>query len=351
MEGQSNRAIGLWESWHQKQAMLESVFGSGIAGELEKEKFEFLSAGMGRIAPGASADERLVLAMLRKTTARLERQLHPNPVVRVLYRLKSLIYDGPLQAARLKQLKADNVSSLSRELGSMGIDADKLGLDKKLDFESPVVNIGIASPYGTDHNFKVNLHLVKDQAGAYELKGYNVELNDTVNPENNRSYTFDTALGINTREAANLLQGRAVMKHYQMGANRMASKWMQLDFKQLTTEGKPLLKEMGADYEFNIRQQITGLASALEKWDLTSSRVLDGLEKGNQIALKQVTGETVYLEANAIDKELLIRDGQQKPVKLESLARDRKTQLEQKPKEMKLAKTRSKKEEQSLAIS
>lgn len=351
MEGQRNRAIGLWESWHQKQGMLESVFGSGIAAELDREKFEFLSAGIARITPGASADEKLVLAMLRKTTARLEKQLYPNPVLRVLRRIKSLVYDRPVQAARLKQLKADNISSLSRDLGSVGIDADKLGLDRRLDFESPVVNMGIASPYGTDHNFKVNLHLLKDQEGAYELKGYTAELKDMVNPENSRSYTFEAALGINTREAANLLQGRAVLKHYQIGANRMASKWVQLDFKQLTTEGKPLLKEMGADYEFNIRQQITGVASALEKWDLTSSRVLDGLEKGNQIALKQVTGETVYLEANAIGKELLIRDGQQKPVQLESLTKSRKAQLERKLKEIKLSKTRSKKQEQSLGVS
>jgi hypothetical protein len=351
MEGGINRAIGLWESWHQKQSMLESVFGAGIAGELDKEKFQFLSAGIARIITGASADEKLVLAMLKKTTARLEKQLYPNPVLRVLRRLKSLVYDRPVQASRLKQLKADNISSLSRELGSIGIDADKLSLDKKLDFESPVVNIGVASPYGTDHNYKVNLHLEKDQAGAYELKGFTAELKNAINPESSRSYKFDAVLGINTREAANLLQGRAVLKHYQIGANRMASKWVQLDFKQLTAERKPLLKEMGADYEFNIRQQVTGIASALEKWDLTSSRVLDGLEKGNQIALKQVTGETVYLEANAIGKELLIRDGQQKPVQLESLAKDRKAQLEQKPKEMKLTKTRSKKQGQSLSIS
>jgi hypothetical protein len=351
MEGAINRAIGLWESWHQKQSMLESVFGSGIAGELDKEKLQFLSAGIARITPGASADEKLVLAMLKKTAARLEKQLYPNPVLRVLRRLKSLMYDRPIQVARLKQLKADNISSLSRDLSSVGIDADKLGLDRKLDFESPVVDMKIASPYGTDHNFKVNLHLMKDQTGAYELKGYTAELKDTVNPQNSRSYRFDAELGINTREAANLLQGRAVLKHYQMGANRMASKWIQLDFKQLTPEGKPLLKEMGADYEFNIRQQITSIASALEKWDLTSSRVLDGLEKGNQIVLKQVTGETAYLEANAIDKQVLIRDSRQKPVKLESLAAERKPPAEKRTKELKLTKARNVKQGQSLAVS
>jgi len=351
MEGQKNRAIGLWESWHQKQTMLESVFGSGIAAELDKEKFEFLSAGIARITPGANADERLVLAMLSKTTRRLEKQLYPSPVLRVLLKIKSLLYDRPVQAAKFRKLKTENMESLSRSLSSIGINADQLNLDKKLDFESPSLDLAIVSPYGTDHNFKINLHMQRNELGAYELKGYTAELKDSLNAEKSRSYRFDATMGVNMRETVNLLQGRAVMKHYHTSENRMGSKWLQLDFKRLTAEGKPLLKEMGADYEFNIRQQVTGIASTLEKWDLTSSRVLDGLEKGNQIVLKQVSGETAYLEANAIERQVLIRDSQQKPVKLESLAAERKSPAEKRTKELKLTKARNAKQGQSLAVS
>jgi uncharacterized protein YcaQ len=206
MEGQSNRAIGLWESWHQKQNMLESVFGSGVAAELDKEKFQFLSAGTARIIPGASADEKLVLAMLKKTTSRLEKQLYPNPVLRVLRRLKSLVYDWPMQAANLKRLKSENIVSLSRELGSIGVNAAKLNLERRLDVESPRLDIAMVSPYGTDHNFEVKLHMEKNHSGAFQLNGYTAVLTDPVNPEQSRSYIFDVALGVNTREAANPLQ-------------------------------------------------------------------------------------------------------------------------------------------------
>jgi len=349
MEGAINRAIGLWESWHQKQTMLESVFGSGIAGELDKEKFEFLSAGVARIASGASPDEKLVLAMLRKTTTRLEKQLYPNPVMRVLRRLKSLVYDRPVQAARLKQLKADNIASLSSELGSIGVDPEKLNLDKRLDFESPGLDIAMISPYGTDHNFQVKLHMEKNDSGAYQLNGYTAMLKDPANPENSSSYTFDAASGVNAREAAKLLQGRAVLKHYQIGNNRMGSKWLQLDLKNLSIDGKPVLKEMGADYEFNISQQVTQIASALEKWELTSARVLDGLEKGNQVVLKGGNGETTLLEVDAIDKKVVLRNEQGKAVPLESVVSAKKTQLE-KPKSLKLSKSRKKEQSQSLAV-
>ncbi len=349
MEGQRNRAIGLWESWHQKQTMLESVFGSGISADLDREKFEFLSAGIARIAPGASADEKLVLAMLSKTTARLEKQLYPNPVLRVLRKLKALVYDRPVQAARLAKLKAENIGLLSTELGRIGVNPDKLDLAKRLDDESPRLDIAMVSPYGTDHNFQVKLHMEKNDSGAYQLNGYTATLKDPANPEKSRSYTFDAASGVNAREAANLLQGRAVLKHYQIGDNRMGSKWMQLDFKNLSVEGKPVLKEMGADYEFNIRQQVTKIASALEKWELTSARVLDGLEKGNQIVLKGVGGETTYLEVDAIGKAVSLKNEQGKPVPLESVVSARKTRLE-KPKSLKLTKSRKKEQSQSLTV-
>jgi hypothetical protein len=349
MEGGINRAIGLWESWHQKQEMLESVFGSGIAAELNREKFEFLSAGVARISPGASADEKLVLAMLKKTTTRLEKQLYPNPVLRVLRRLKSLVYDRPVQTAKLRQLKAENIASLSAELGSIGVNPERLNLEKRLDFESPKLDIAMVSAYGADHNFQMKLHMEKIDSEAYQLNGYTAMLKDPVNPENSRSYTFDAASGINAREAAKLLQGRSVLKHYQIGENRMGSKWLQLDFKNLDMEGKPVLKEMGADYEFNIRQQVTKIASALEKWELTSARVLDGLEKGNQVVLKGVGGEATFLEANAIDKQVVLRNEQGKPVAVESLVSAKKTQLE-KTKSLKLNQSRKKEQGQSLSV-
>lgn len=349
MEGQKNRAIGLWESWHRKQDMLESVFGSGVASELDKEKLKFLSAGLARISPGASADEKLVLAMLKKTTSRLEKQLYPNPVLRVLRRIKTLVYDRPIQAARLRQLKTDNISSLSLELGKIGVYPEKLDLEKRLDYESPRLDMAMSSPYGTDHNLQMTLHMERHDSGAYQLNGYTAVLKDPVNPEKSKSYTFDASSGVNAREAVNLLQGRAVLKHYQVGENRMGSKWLQLDFKNLDVNGKPVLKEMGADYEFNIRQQVTKVASALEKWELTSARVLEGLEKGNQIVLKGLDGETTYLVADAIGKVVLLKNEQGKPVSVESMIPAKKAQLE-KPKSLKLTRSRKKEQGQSLMI-
>lgn len=336
MNTQVNRAILLWENWQEKQAMLEGVFGQGVGADLVKQKLDFLNQGINRISVGATPDEKLVLDLIKKTTKRMEKQLYPNLVARTLRRMKNLFYDRPRQASKLKKQKAENVVSLDRTLSGLGLNSKKLNLEKVLDFEQKKINVDLVAPYGTDHNFGVRLQLEKDSSGQYQLHGYTATLKDPLNPEQNRSFTFDSALGINAREAANLLQGRAVLKHYQIGANRMASKWVQLDFKNLTQEGKPQMKEMPGDYEFNIRQEATKIAIELNKPELADVKALNGMEAGNQIALKQVNGETTYLEANPLNKEITIRNDQQQPITMDPYKKQKEAALKLKHAQVKV---------------
>jgi len=338
MSRQVNRAIILCENWQDKMIMLEEVFGKGIEKDIAKQQYDFLQQGINRIAKGASPDEKLVLDMVRKTVNKLEKKLYPNPVIRTLRRLKTVLYDRPVQVAKLKKLKTENLASLNDTLGGLGLNPDKLNLDRKLDFEQAKTSIDLISPWGTN-NYEVKVNFEKDASGQYQMSSYAGMLKDWSNPENNRSYTFDVNLGINAREAANLLQGRAVLKYYQVGENRMASKWMQLDFKNLTPDGKPQLKETPADYDFNLRQEVTRIAEVLNKPELVSNRALNGMEEGNQIALKQLNGKTTYLEANPLNKEIILLNDKQQPITLGQLKKQKEAALKPVPEQ---AKTRTK---------
>ncbi len=356
MNGQVNRAIVLWENWQEKQAMLEGVFGSGISADLNRQKYDFLSQGINRISASPTPDEKMVLELIKKTTGKLEKQLYPNPVIRTLRRLKSLLYDKPIQSAGLKKLKAENVQALQGTFAGLGLNSDKLNLAKLLDFERQKVDIELVSPYGTGQNFSVKPHLEKDASGQYQLQGYTATLKDPQNPEKNRSFTFSAESGINAREAANLLQGRAVMKFEQIGGNRMASKWVQLDFSSPSFDGKPTLKETSADHEYNLRQEVTKIAEVLNKPELASAKVLNGMEQGNQIALKQVSGETSYLEASPLDKRIMILNDKQQPITLEKLKKQKESALKLKPEKViaaskKIQVKKKQQQEQFLGIS
>jgi hypothetical protein len=115
----------------------------------------------------------------------------------------------------------------------------------------------------------------------------------------------------------------------------MASKWVQLDFKNLSSEGKPQMKETPSDYEFNIHQEALKVAVALNKPELSGVKALKGMEQGNQIALKQANGKTSYLEASPLNKEIVIRNEQQQPTTLAQLKKQKEAALKLEPSQIK----------------
>lgn len=321
MNGQVNRAAQLWQNWEEKEKMLREVFGRKPPSEnFNKQRYEFLSRGMDRISKDITPDEKLVLGLIKKATARLEKELYPNRLLRLVRKVKRVLYDKPRAASKLKGMKEDNIRSLNQALSGLGFDAEKLNLNKILDFERREINLNMATSYGVDHNFKVQLHLEKGADGMYQLQGYTGTLKNPNEPDGGKSCRFDAGTNINALEAVNLLQGRAVMKNFQIGENRMASKWVQLD---LASDGKPALKEVDANHEFNIRQEITKVEQVLDKPELYSTKVLRGMEKGNQVALKHVSGGTTYLEADPLAKRILIRNERQQPVTLDKLKKEK----------------------------
>jgi hypothetical protein len=346
MSRQVNRAIVLCENWQDKMIMLEEVFGKGIEKDIAKEQYDFLKTGINRIAKGASPDEKLVLDLIRKTVNKLEKQLYPNPVIRTLRRLKSVLYDQPVQAAKFKKLKTENISALDQTISELGINTDRLGLEHKLDYERSKTAVELVTPWGSA-NYSVKVNFEKDPQGKYQMDSYTGILRDPIHPENTRSYTFEANMGINAREAANLLQGRAILKYYQVSENRMASKWMQLDFKNLSADGKPQLKETPADHDFNLRQEATRIAEVLNKPELASNRAINGMEEGNQIALKQVNGKTTYLQANPLNKEIILLNDRQQPITLGQLKKQKEAALKLVPDQVK-TRTKSIKLEKQL---
>jgi hypothetical protein len=115
----------------------------------------------------------------------------------------------------------------------------------------------------------------------------------------------------------------------------MASKWVQLDFKNLSSEGKPQMKETPSDYEFNIHQEALKVAVTLNKPELSGVKALKGMEQGNQIALKQANGKTSYLEASPLNKEIVIRNEQQQPTTLAQLKKQKEAALKLEPSQIK----------------
>ncbi len=149
MSGQINRAAQLWQNWEQKQQMLKEVFGGdAVAADLSRQKHDFLTQGMHQITR-PSADEKMVLELIGKATGKLEKQLYPNPLIRLLHKVKELVYDQPLRAAKMERQKLGDVFRLETALEKLGIAGSKLDLASALDYQRQSIELNIAAPYGT----------------------------------------------------------------------------------------------------------------------------------------------------------------------------------------------------------
>lgn len=340
-----NRAIALWRNWEAKEKMLLEVFGRDkVAENLWREKLDFLSAGMQRIG-SVTPDEKLVLGLIKKSALRLEKELYPTILKRYAYRVKRMFLDRPIAGFRFRRLKKQNIAGLEKVIDQMGIDTARLNLQRSLDFEKQQVDVSLSSPLSAGNRFEIALHLEKDISGQFQLEGYSAKLSNALNPGSNRSFGFKADLGISSREALNLLQGRAVLKELA-GLDMTERKWLQMDFS--ASAGSPILHEFSAS-GFNLPEQLEKIAGGLNRPELLAVPILRAMEQGNQVVVQHLSGEKVFLEASPLSGKIVLRDEQQRAVTLEKVLKTKAKSVALKP-ELKISRVRQKQQDQSLGI-
>lgn len=110
-----NRAEQLWKNWEERQKELENLAGFGNDHNLsiQKLKYDFLRSGIYRLSSSPLEKEQLCLHVIRSVTAKLEKQLYPNPMIRILHRLKALVYDKPVHLKEFNKQKTENLEQLT----------------------------------------------------------------------------------------------------------------------------------------------------------------------------------------------------------------------------------------------
>jgi len=314
-----NRAAELWRNWEDKQQMLQGVFnGDAVAADLSRQQYDFLTQGMHRInAP--SSDEKMVLELIKRATGKLERKLYPIALIRILHKVKELLYDKPFLSAKMDRVKTNDVFRLKSTLNKMGIAADKLNLPAVLDYQRVAINLKVSSPYGTSGNLELSLHLEKDSSDRYQLDSYTATLKSSSLELQDRSYSFPVSLNVAAKDALNLLEGRAVFKQDE---GKQSGNWLQLDFKSVDQKGQPVLKSYGSDQGFERKKELAVLAGELNRGELSANGIQKGLEAGKQVMIKPVLGDALFIEANPVERGILLKNEKQQPITLTQLKQE-----------------------------
>lgn len=318
MQRNVNRAEQLWKNWEEKEKDLLGLSGTGGETDrtIQKLKYDFLRQGLYRLSVHPSEKEQLYLHVIRSVTAKLEKQLYPNPLIRALHRLKALVYDKPMHLKQFEKQKAENMEQLTGQLKSSGFASFTGKLDNYLDYERAQISIPMTTQLNDKNRMDIALKMERERTGHYRYSEYQASLYR--DGEMQRSYTFPSESRVTATEAANLLEGRPVSKGYQTADGSISQKWVQLDFRG----NEPKLMEFHADYGYDLKKELMAAAGSLGVNGLSRDKIVKDLEAGKLLTMEVPGKGWYYLHANPADRSISVLDAGKKSVALSELIKE-----------------------------
>ncbi len=317
MNAEVNRAEQLWYNWEERQRQLQGI--PGLAGEgamaIKWQQYDFLRQGLYRIGADPTEKEVLFMKVIGAFTEKLQRQLYPNPLARLLHRLKAIVYDRPMHLRKFSAQREANLTMLKGQLKALGFLAINGRLENYLDYETSRVGIPLTQQLNGETRLDILLKLESDGLGAYRFTQYEATL--LRHGEHGRSWQFDAKDGMTVLEAANLLDGRPVRKGVEIADGRSQAKWLQLDFAG--KDERPVLQEFHPGYAYELKDELLKLGMQTAIAGLSKSDTVRSLEAGNVAMIRFGDKGTFYLHANPAGQGLSLFDRDKKPLELAQL--------------------------------
>lgn len=225
-------------------------------------------------------------------------------------------------------MNEQNLEALKKNLKYLGF-GESLNeqLEKNIQEQKPDFTLQHEATYN-NQKMQAELSFKRgDQNEMYFFNKYTAKLNEP--DDRQQTFYLDRGNGVTTKEAFNLLQGRAVNKDLVNKEGEKYNAWVQLDFSKKEESGNYKMDRYHENYKYNLEEAISKYPlKELEdsKW---KEDLMKSLEKGNVQAVKMEQGnkdELMYIEANPKEKAINIYDKAMNP-----LNESARKELERKP--------------------
>lgn len=309
-----NRVEMELNQWRSREERFSKLFSFSLSSNraLLKEKLDYYDRTAAKYKGTPDLDERFALKVLRQERNRIEKQLYPNLLIRLLRRLLVVPFKEQIIVRQNERRTKQNNQVLYSQLQRAGFS----GLSEKIEgqirqgqsqFEIPV-SYYINDKERLDHQ----LSFVKDQNGQYRFDGYKTNLHNEAKPEEKREQFFNMKAGnnVNATEAYNLLTGRAIQRE---------GTWMQLDMNDKDAHGNFRIKEFHSGYGYDLEKILKQLPlkEFLNKND--ADKLRDALRHGDRQSVSFIKGgneQRYFIEANPQFKSVNIYDEHSRKVTL-----------------------------------
>jgi hypothetical protein len=184
-------------------------------------------------------------------------------------------------------------------------------LKEKMQQETPSFTLNYNAQYGNDTAVATLNFKKSSQSDMYFFNSYQVNVQKEQAKESMEQTFYVNKGGITMKEAYNLMEGRAVYKDLTNKEEQIYKAWVQLDFKEVDTNGNFKLNHYHENYGYDLeaalsKHPIKELQNPEYKKDL-----MDSLKKGNlQSAtfIKDGNENKQYIEANPQFKTVNVYD-------------------------------------------
>lgn len=310
----ANRVETELNQWRLRENRFSKLFSFDLSSNraLLKEKLHYYDRVAAKYKGTPDVDERFALSVLNQERKRIEKQLYPNLLIRLLRRLlvapireQIIIRQDARQAEQNNQL----LHIQMRRAGFTGLSAK---VEEQIKQGHQQFSVPVSYYINDKERLDHQLSFAKDQSGRYHLEGYKTNLHNEAKPSETRQQYFSmkTGYSIDTTEAYNLLAGRAIQKE---------GKWVQLDLNDKDPQGNFRLKEFHSDYGYNLEKalQQLPLKEMLNKSE--ADKLHDALKQGGRQSVSFIRDgneQRYFIEANPQFKSVNIYDEHSRKITL-----------------------------------
>lgn len=318
-----NRVESDINQWRSREERLGKLFPTGIANNrvLLREKLHYYDATAARYKDTNNQDERFALRILRQERKRIEKQLYPNVLLRLL---RTLVIPVRQQYFIKQETKKENVNQqeIKEVLLKSGFGNLSNKLEQYMKQGQPEFTIPVSYYQNEKERVDFNLFFAKDQNGKYQLETFKAQLRSESKPEETMQQTFRIEPGsaFTANEAYNLLSGRAIQKEHTTIEGQRQNTWMQLDFNDKDATGNFRIKEFHAGHGYDLRQMLSQLPLKEASMD-AKEKLMNNLINGSRqqvTFLKEGKDQTFYIEANPQHRTINIYDEHSKKISMAS---------------------------------
>lgn len=150
-----------------------------------------------------------------------------------------------------------------------------------------------------------------DNSDMYFFNSYKATLERSNGEKLEQTFYLNKGKGVTTKEAFNLLDGRAVFKELTNKANEPYKAWIQLDFETKDKHNNFEVKQFHENYGYDLKAAVAKFSVPELDGGEKEKSLLNSLQKGNVQAATIVAngeGQKVFLEANPQYKTVTIYD-------------------------------------------